>query len=72
MTWLQCPSAFLKKSKKDIFLEVSLLNIKFVDNSRDWIVHPRTLMYYASPQLEKDVYASMKKQVYEIYDMLRN
>ena len=61
---------FPKKTKKDIFLEVSLLNIKFVDNSRQWIAHPRTLMYHASPQLEKDVFASMKTEVYGIYDML--
>src|SRR5438045_9579609 len=38
------PIRFTKKTKKDIFLEVSLLNIKFVDNSRDWIAHPRTMM----------------------------
>ena len=63
------PIRFPKKIQKDIFLEVSLLNIRFVDNSRYWIAHPRTLMYYGSPQMEKDVYAYMKKEVLEIYDL---
>lgn len=66
------PIRFPKKIKKDVFLEVSFLNIKFVNNSKDLIAHPRTLMYYSSPQLEKDVYASMKNAVLEIYEDFQN
>ena len=64
------PIRFPKKIEKDVFLQVSLQNIRFVDNSKLWIVHPRTLMYYGSPQVEKDVYAYMKDQVLEIYNYL--
>ena len=63
------PIRFPKKIQKDIFLEVSLLNIRFVDNSRYWIAHPRMLMYYGSEQIENDVYAYMKHEVLEIYDL---
>lgn len=65
------PIRFPKKIKKDIFLEVSLLNIRFVDNARLWLAHPRMLMYYSTPQLEKEVYDFMKHEVLEIYDWIR-
>ncbi len=64
------PIRFPRKPKKDVLLEVSLLNIKFIDNEGNWIAHPRTLMYYSSPQLENDVYGSMKSQINKIYDQL--
>ncbi|MBA2250260.1 MAG: CHAT domain-containing protein, partial [Chitinophagaceae bacterium] len=66
------PIRFPKKGDKDVFLDVSLLGIHFVDNSRMWLAHPRTLMYYNSPELDKDLYASMKSQVQEIWDMLHD
>lgn len=65
------PIRFPKHAFKDIFLEVSLMNIKFVDNSRESLGHPRTLMYYASPQLEKEVYQRMLDAVQEVYEMIK-
>ena len=65
------PIRFPKHTEKDIFLEVSLKNIKFLDNYRETLGHPRTLMYYASPQLEKEIYQRMLDAVVEIYEMIK-
>lgn len=66
------PIRFPRLPFKDIFLEVSLLNIKFLDNSREPLAHPRTLMYYAGSQLEAEVYERMLDAVKEIYDMIKD
>lgn len=66
------PIRFPKLPFKDVFLEVSLLNIRFVDNYRDPIAHTRTLMYHASPQLEQELYNNMLAAVKEIYDMIKD
>lgn len=66
------PIRFPKKAIKDVFLEVSLLNIRFLDNYKESLAHPRTLMYYPSSQLEKDVYQRMVDAVVEIYDMIKD
>ena len=66
------PIRFPPKNQKDIFLEVALLNIRFVDNERLWLAHPRMLMYYSTPELEKEVYNFMKQEVVEIYDMIKD
>ncbi|MBL0132572.1 MAG: tetratricopeptide repeat protein [Chitinophagaceae bacterium] len=66
------PIRFPKKEIKDVFLEVSLLNIRFLDNYRESLAHTRTLMYYPSAQLEKDVYQRMLDAVVEIYDMIKD
>ena len=65
------PIRFPRHAFKDIFLEVSLMNIKFVDNSRESLGHPRTLMYYATPQLKKEVYQRMLDAVQEVYEMIK-
>ncbi|MBC7849144.1 MAG: tetratricopeptide repeat protein [Chitinophagaceae bacterium] len=66
------PIRFSQIVVKDIFLEVSLMNIRFTDNSREWLAHPRTLMFYPSEQLEKEVYAQMLTAVKEIYDLYKD
>ena len=66
------PIRFPKLAFKDLFLEVSLMNIRFTDNYREWIAHPRTLMYYSSSQLEKEVYERMQFAIKEIYDMIKD
>lgn len=66
------PIRFPKLAFKDIFLEVSLMNIRFVDNARKLIAHPRTMMYYSSQGLEKDIYKAMLVAVQEIYDMIKD
>lgn len=66
------PIRFPKLAFKDIFLEVSLMNIRFVDNSREMITHPRTMMYYSSQQLEKEIYNRMLAAVEEVYQMIKD
>ena len=66
------PIRFPKLAFKDIFLEVTLMNIRFTDNYREWIAHPRTLMYYSSAQLEKEVYDRMQFAIKEVYDMIKD
>jgi len=66
------PIRFPKLAFKDVFLEVSLMNIRFVDNSREWIAHPRTMMYYPSQELEKDIYKCMLSAIEEIYEMIKD
>lgn len=66
------PIRIPKKVKKDIFLEVSLLNIHLMDNNKKLIAHPRTLMYYHTPELETDVYAYLKDQAQEAAVFLKN
>ena len=66
------PIRFPQNPLKDLFLEVSLMNIKFLDNYGKLLAHPRTLMYYASPQLEKEVYQRMLDAVEEIYAMIKD
>src|ERR1035437_8207949 len=57
------PIRFAQVGKKDIFLDVALQNIRFVNNYKEWLAHPRTLMFYNSADLEKDIYAYMKDQI---------
>lgn len=66
------PIRFPKLPFKDIFLEVSLLNIRFVDNYKEPFAHTRTLMYHASPRLEQELYDNMLMAVKEVYDMIRD
>jgi CHAT domain-containing protein/tetratricopeptide (TPR) repeat protein len=66
------PIRFAQVGKASLFLDIALLNIRFVDNYKKWLAHPRTLMFYNSPDLEKDVFAYMKNQIYQIYEMLHS
>lgn len=69
---ISLPIRFPKQPFKNIFLEVSLMNIRFTDNSRDPLAHTRTLMYYSSAQLEKEVYDKMLLAIKEIYDTYKD
>lgn len=61
-----------KIERSDIFSKITLLNIRFLDNNKKPIVHPRTVFRYNSKELETDIYNQLLFSVKEIYDMFKD
>ncbi len=66
------PIRFPKKLQNNLLVQITLLDIYLLNNSKKWLAHPRTLLYYNSPELEQAVFESIKEQMKDIADRFRN